>query len=197
MFFRDQFKRLGRALLAAALLLLPFSSAMAADYAGIYWGSRFPSLEQRYPGVVFDNESAWRVCTFIVPQTATGEARLEFKLFDEQLTAVVHKVQGSLEPFMNEEYLRRYLGGLGQRIKVETKKSPSIHGMTDAVLWDYGEVMVFFQTYPPVTEKNTPQPANIIKFVHRPLFNTMMSFIKDNPHGDPDAIGSDFNALEF
>lgn len=194
---KENIWRHGPALLLTVLLVLPFSSAAAADYAGIPWGSNFPVLEQHYPGIVFDNENAWRVCSFVIPQPAAGGTRLEFKLFDEQLTAVAHKVQGPLEPFMNEEYLRRFLGGLGKRVKVETKKIPSIHGMTDAVLWDYGEIMVFFQTYPPVAEKDTPQPDNIIKFVHRPLFNTMMTFIKDNPHGDPDAISDDFNAIAF
>lgn len=193
---RKNIRRGRSALLLTIVLALSFSSVVAAaDYAGIPWGSSFPALEKKYPGIAFDKENAWRVVTFYLAAPPDNMARLEFKLFEEKLTAVVHKVNGSLTPYMNEEYLRKYLNGLGAHVRVEERKIPSIHGMTDAVLWDYGETMVFFQTYPPVKEGK--QPPNMIKFVHRPLFKTMMVFIKDNPHGDPDALSEDFDAIAF
>jgi hypothetical protein len=181
----------------AVVLLVLGTAALAFAYQGVPWGSSFPVIEKRFPSIVFEDEDAFQVTTFSVSPPEAGLAGLEIKFFKNRLTSVIHKYDEPLTAFMDEAYLRKYFPALGKRIKIDQRKIPTARGMTDTTLWDYGEVLVFFQTYPAAAHEDENHPLNLVKFVYKPLFNELKAYITNNPDGDPDILEDDFDAVAF
>ena len=181
-------------------LLFQGSSAVAygqetVGYRDVPWNSPFPVIEQHFPGVNFVEEDGFRVTLFRLSHPEKDVARIEFKLFKNQLISVIRYYEGSIEPLISEDAIRKLVTGLGILKEERKTKSHSLAGIADVVIHEYEQVLVLFRSYPSGQKEGFVAKENSIVIIFKPTFDKMVYYRKHS-EGDMEEI-EDYDYIDF
>ncbi len=165
------------------------------DCMGIPWNSPFPVIEQTFSEVAFVEEDGFRVTLFRLPHPEEDVERIEFKLFKNQLISVIRYYKGPIDALINEESIRKLVGGLGPLQEMRKTTSNSLAGIADVVIHEYGDVLILFRYYPPGQKGGFAAKENSIVIIYKPTFDKMVYYRKHS-EGDVEEI-IDYDYIEF
>ncbi len=167
-----------------------------AGYNGIPWNSRFPVIEKHFPEVDFVEEDSFHVTLFRLDHPKQGSDRIEFKLFEEQLIAVIHYYDGPIEQLQHDDFVNNMVTGLGPKIEERKTTTQSLAGTANVIIWEYKDNLILFRSYPLYQAEGFVKKENSVIFIYKPTFDKMVYFRK-NSIGDNDNQVVDYDYIEF